>query len=132
MKDLKESFCKIPECGTAFNKEEVGRVLGKESAPYLHGYCCARCYTLDVVCKAPEKTKIHWIPVSKDLPHSTEGGYTATLVRGTSDRVLIFCKDGQERFGRYVHGTMKNWNVEGCAGQPDDYVTNFAYLNKPE
>ena len=76
---------------------------------------------------------IDWLPVSEGfLPAETEEGYNATMVRGTSNRVLVFCRDGVERFGRYVHGQLKSWNVEGCAGQPEDFVTDFAYLKDPE
>jgi hypothetical protein len=40
------NFCK--HCEQPYDKEEVKRINGSESAPYLLGYCSAQCYTKSV------------------------------------------------------------------------------------
>ena len=40
-------------CEKEYDRSEVKRVLGKESAPYLQGYCSAPCYTKAIM--NPEK-----------------------------------------------------------------------------
>ena len=37
-----KSICK---CGKEYSTEEVRRIYGKESSPYILGYCSAYCYT---------------------------------------------------------------------------------------
>lgn len=80
------------------------------------------------------KTKgtITWIPVSSgQLPVATEDGYNTTHINGTSDRVLVQCVDGEERFARYINNKhLTQWSIVGCTGQPADFVTHFAYINK--
>lgn len=39
----KKSKCK--QCGNEYDLNNVKRSLGKESMPYLLGYCSAKCYT---------------------------------------------------------------------------------------
>jgi len=81
-----------------------------------------------------KKGTITWIPVSTgELPPATEAGREATNMDGTSDRVLVKCTDGFERFARYMNNKhLMRWNVEGCAGQPADFVTHYAYINSPD
>jgi len=125
----KDRICK--QCKEPHDIKTVARVYGEESAVYAGGFCSAGCYTK----YATKKTlyiPINWLPVGEFLPESTKKGFEATSVRGTSDRVLIFCNDNVERFGRYIHGQLNRWNVEGCAGQSADFVTHFAYLKEPE
>jgi hypothetical protein len=37
------------QCGKEHDPKDVARSLGKESSPYLLGYCTARCYTKAVI-----------------------------------------------------------------------------------
>ena len=38
-------LCTCKTCLQSYDKNEVKRTLGKESLPYLLGYCSAFCYT---------------------------------------------------------------------------------------
>lgn len=130
-----QKFCN--QCGRFHDRDEVKRTLGKESGPYQGGFCSARCFTLNITNKENPPTPIAWIPVAAGkLPEPSKRGHKETSSEGASDRMLVMCKDGQERFARYYNQThlasdFTFWNVEGCAGQPKDFVTHYAYLTLP-
>ena len=72
------------------------------------------------------KTTINWIPVkSGQLPESSDRAFNETKIKGCSDRVLVFCSDGQIRFGRY-HKIFPTWNVEGCRNHMEDFVVYWS------
>lgn len=43
--------CVNIDCGKEHKASEVARIFGKESAPFLSGYCSAGCYTKDLTRK---------------------------------------------------------------------------------
>ncbi len=117
-------------CGEPHNPKVVARAYGEESSVFLGKFCSAQCYTKHVT--KVEPTPINWISVSSgQIPPTTEEGKKETYSESASSRVLIFCSDGIERFGRYFHKPLEVWNVEGCTGIPEGFVTHFAYLSKP-
>jgi len=79
------------------------------------------------------KKLINWIKVTKNvvLPPASPKAAKETFIQGASDKLLLFCKDGQMRFGRYVHGFANSFLIEGVTGAPKDWVTHFAYTNLP-
>ena len=42
-----ELKCKYDKCNKPYTLSEIKRIYGKESMPYLLGYCSAVCYTKD-------------------------------------------------------------------------------------
>lgn len=53
MKKIIEHHCNF--CNVKYDKKEIKRIYGKESRPYLLGYCSAACYTKDVILKEEKK-----------------------------------------------------------------------------
>jgi hypothetical protein len=51
------------ECGEEHDRNEVKRVLGKESQPYLGGFCSAFCYTKNMTeaCEKQDRKEGHTI-----------------------------------------------------------------------
>ena len=42
---MKKEICICKNCNREYDKENIKRVYGKESMPYLLGFCSAKCYT---------------------------------------------------------------------------------------
>ncbi len=78
--------------------------------------------------------KTNWISVKTgQTPAVRENSKEETGIQGVSERVLVMCKDGMHRFATHINFPYyKHWNVEGCAGQPDDFVTHYSELTFPE
>lgn len=72
------------------------------------------------------KNQINWISVkSGQLPEPSDKAFNFIKIKGCSDRVLVFCSDGEIRFARY-HEIFSDWNVEGCGGKRDGFVLYWA------
>jgi hypothetical protein len=41
--------CRNKKCNREYDENQVKRILGKESSPYLLGYCSAQCYTHSLI-----------------------------------------------------------------------------------
>ena len=73
------------------------------------------------------KTTINWIPVKPgfQLPEPSDKAFNFTKIKGCSDRVLVFCSDGEIRFARY-YKIISDWAVEGCGGKRDGFVVYWS------
>jgi len=117
----KEKFC--THCHLIHDANEVKRSYGKESAVYLGGFHSAGCYTKHLM-KMEKIIPIEWTRASimnGKLPEMSKRKNSNEC----SDLVLVFCKDGEIRTGRYYKKERK-WLIYGICGQPLDFVRYWA------
>jgi hypothetical protein len=114
----KDINCK--HCGEPHDKKTVERVYGKDSMVALGGFCSAECYTKNFKRKTFVPSVLNWNKAAFVPDMRLSSG-------DCSDLVLVFCKDGEIRTGRYHKiGKIHSWSVTGVCGQPEDYVVYWA------
>lgn len=91
---------KCKQCGEMFFPHEVARVYGKESRPYLLGYCSAKCYTDSRAVIDPKIMHVDWQMNGKLL---FERLFEDERLTPTDDGAL----DAVEKYGKAVLKMVK-------------------------